>query len=424
MPHVPTPPDAAAIDPTPPAPTAPAPAAPSPGLGRSLLLILAAFTAAGPLSMQIFLPALPAIQSGFQVDPAASQLLISLAMAAFGVAQLAYGPLSDRFGRRPVLIFGLVLFLVGSAMCLLAPSLPLLVVGRIVQAAGSAAGMVLPRAIIRDLCDRAQAAHGIARLTTIMVIAPMLAPLAGAALSDLIHWRAIFLVITAFAGLTVWLALYRLTESNHQRSPLPGPMGMVDSYRGLLRQPLFVAYAGFAASTMGMFFVFMSAAPYLAIQVMGISATQYGLWFAAVSALYIVGNLSTSRIAHHIGLEGTLALGAAIALAGGLLLVVSCALAPWTPLTILGPALLMGLGNGIGLPQAQAGAVSVDPKRAGAASGLAGFTQMIAGAILAQTVGLLEDGTPWPMALLMLLTALSALLNAGLALRANKGASP
>lgn len=394
------------------------------GLGRALLLILAAFTAAGPLSMQIFLPALPAIQQGFQVDPAASQLLISLAMAAFGVAQLAYGPLSDRFGRRPVLIVGLVMFLVGSAMCLLAPSLSVLVAGRIVQAAGSAAGMVLPRAIIRDLCDRHEAARGIARLTTIMVIAPMLAPLVGAALSDLIHWRVIFLVMTAFAGLTVWLALRRLTESHHARTPLPGPAGLLDSYRELLRQRMFVAYAGFAASTMGMFFTFMSAAPYLAIQVMGISATQYGLWFAAVSLFYIVGNLSTSRAAELFGLEGSLALGGGIALAGGVLLMVTCGLGDWTPVSILGPALLMGLGNGIGLPQAQAGAVSVDLKRSGAASGLAGFTQMIAGAILAQTVGLLENGTPWPMGVLMLLCALAALASAIVALRAAPQLSP
>ena len=159
----------------------------------ALMALLAGITALAPFSLQIFLPALPAIQASFAVTPGIVQLALSLSILANAIANLAYGPLSDHFGRRPVLLVGLAAFIVGSLACALAPSIELLIVARIVQSIGGAAGMVLARAIVRDLYDRERSASIIAYLTMAMVVAPMLAPTIGAVLLDVASWRAIFL---------------------------------------------------------------------------------------------------------------------------------------------------------------------------------------------------------------------------------------
>lgn len=170
-------------------------------------------TAVAPLAMQIFVPALPAIQRGFEVTTGVAQLALSLSILSNAFATLSYGPLSDRFGRRPVVLAGFVLFVVGSVMCVLAPTIGLLVVGRIVQAAGGAAGMVIGRAIVRDLYDREQAASVLAYLTMAMVMAPMLAPVFGALLIDTAGWRSIFFVLTIVGLVVTWATARHLVET-------------------------------------------------------------------------------------------------------------------------------------------------------------------------------------------------------------------
>ncbi|MDH3739044.1 MAG: MFS transporter, partial [Alphaproteobacteria bacterium] len=172
----------------------------TPASSRLLILILASITALGPMAMQIFLPALPAIQDAFAVSPGRAQLVLSSSLIAIAIASLAYGPASDRFGRRPVMVVGLSIFLAGSVICALSPSIWILILGRIVQAVGGAAGMVLSRAIIRDLYDRETAAKMLAYMVTALVLAPMVAPLIGGILNDLQGWRSIFW-FTGIAGL-------------------------------------------------------------------------------------------------------------------------------------------------------------------------------------------------------------------------------
>jgi MFS transporter, DHA1 family, multidrug resistance protein len=377
---------------------------PSLGLapGRSstgFMALLAGVTALAPFSLQIFLPALPAIQSSFAVSTGVAQLALSLSILANAVANLAYGTLSDRFGRRPVLLVGLVAFIVGSLGCALAPTIHLLVVGRIVQSIGGAAGMVLARAIVRDLYDRDRSASIIAYLTTVMVVAPMLAPTVGAVLIDVADWRAIFFTTTGVGVLLLWQIAIRLGETRPQASDRVGgpPAGAAT----LLRSGPFWSYVLQSTFGISVFFSFIAGAPYFMINVLGRSATEYGLWFMLVSAAFMTGNLVAGRISGRIGLDRMVLAGSLLAVAGAVLAFALLRSGLWAPLALFGPLMAVALGNGFSVPNAQAGAVSVEPLLAGTASGIAGFSQMFMAALASQAVGMLQDGTPYPMAAFM-----------------------
>jgi DHA1 family bicyclomycin/chloramphenicol resistance-like MFS transporter len=238
-----------------------------------LMVLLTAMTALAPLSLQIFVPALPAIQATFGVTVGTAQLVLSLSILANAFATLGYGPLSDRFGRRPVVLGGLVAFIAGSIMCTLAPDIGTLIAGRIIQAMGAAAGMVLARAMVRDLYDRERAASVIAYLTMAMVVAPMLAPTIGAVLADFVGWRSIFTGLTVVGiVMIVWCASRLIeTRASHAGGRLLTGAG------ALLASPQFLAYTLQMAFSIAVFFAFVAGAPYFMIDVLGRPATEYVL---------------------------------------------------------------------------------------------------------------------------------------------------
>jgi DHA1 family bicyclomycin/chloramphenicol resistance-like MFS transporter len=359
------------------------------------MALLAAITALAPFSLQIFLPALPAIQASFAVAPGIVQLALSLSILANALANLAYGPLSDRFGRRPVLLVGLAAFIAGSLGCALAPSIELLIGARVVQSIGGAAGMVLARAIVRDLYDRERSASIIAYLTMAMVVAPMLAPTIGAVLLDVASWRAIFVLATAIGVGLSWPIIAMLAET---RAPEARRIG--STFAGasaLLRSGQFWSYVLQSTFGISVFFAFISGAPYFMINVLGRPATEYGLWFILVSAAFMTGNLVSGRFSARIGLDRMVFAGAVLALTGAGLALALLLGGAWTPLALFGPMMAAGLGNGFSVPNAQAGAISVRPLLAGTASGIAGFSQMFVAALVSQAVGMLQNGTPYPM---------------------------
>ncbi len=380
------------------------------------LASLVAITAIGPLSMQIFLPALPAIQRDFAAAPGAVQLALSLSMVSIALATLAFGPISDRYGRRPVVIAGLGLFLVGTAVCAAAPDVPSLIVGRIFQAAGGSSGMVLARAIVRDVYPDARVAQAIAYLTMAMVVAPMVAPALGGALTDLFGWRANFVFVGAVGVAVTALMLSRLPETNRSPSPLQGLAGIVSGFVRLLRAPIFCGYVFQAAFSAGSFFAFASGAPYVMVDVLGRPATEYGLYFIFLGLAYIAGNYVSARTSGRLGIHPMLVAGSVLALAGTLLTAALALIFPWSAPLIFGPGILIGFANGLTMPNAQAGAVSYAPRAAGTASGLAGFLQMLLAAVFAQVVGSLQDGTPYPMIGFMVLGSTLALVSISLAL--------
>jgi DHA1 family bicyclomycin/chloramphenicol resistance-like MFS transporter len=374
----------------------------------ALMALLASITALAPFSLQIFLPALPAIQASFAVTPGIVQLTLSLSILANAVANLAYGPMSDHFGRRPVLLVGLAAFIAGSLACALAPSIELLIVARIVQSVGGAAGMVLARAIVRDLYDRERSASIIAYLTMAMVVAPMLAPTLGAVLLDIASWRAIFVVTTGVGVVLIWpimvtLAETRPPEARRIGSPLSGASA-------LLRSGSFLAYALQSTFGISIFFSFIAGAPYFMMDVLGRSATEYGLWFILVSAAFMAGNLVAGRFSARIGLDRMVLAGSVLGVAGAGVALAILLAGYWMPLALFGPIMAVGLGNGFAVPNAQAGAVSVQPLLAGTASGIAGFSQMFVAALVSQAVGMLQNGTPYPMAAFMAGCAVLSLL--------------
>jgi MFS transporter, DHA1 family, multidrug resistance protein len=361
------------------------------------MAVLVGMTALGPLSMQIFVPALPAIQRAFGVSTGVAQLALSLSILASAIATLSYGPLSDRFGRRPVVLAGLAVFIAGSGLCALAPTIGVLIVGRIVQLAGGAVGMVIARAIVRDRYERDRAATMIAYLTMAMVVAPMLAPTLGAILMELADWRAIFAALAVAGIMLAWGACLRLEETR-ARAGGAASLTLLAGAGRLLGSAAFIGYVLPSSFMMATFFAFVSGAPYFMIDVLGRPATEYGLWFIVVSVGYMAGNFTAARITRRVGLDRMVVLGSLLASAGtGLALGLLIAL-PWAPVLLFGPMMLASFASGLATPNAIAGAISVDPTMAGTASGLSGFSQMTTAALVSQAVGMLQNGTPYPMA--------------------------
>jgi DHA1 family bicyclomycin/chloramphenicol resistance-like MFS transporter len=369
------------------------------------LFILVVLTALGPMSMQIYLPALPAIRNDFAVSGAAAQATLSISMLAVALSTLVYGPLADRFGRRPIVIIGLVIFLIGTAMCAAAPDIWTLVMGRALQGAGGASGMVLARAIVRDVYSRQRSAAVIAYLTTAMAVAPMTAPAIGGVLTQFVSWRANFAFI-GLIGLAVGvLVLVRLTETHTERETNFGFGEMMAGFGRLLARPIFCGYALNAAFSLSVFFAFISGAPYVMVDVLHRPASEYGFYFILIAIGFMSGSFVAGRVSERVGIDRMILIGSTVSLVtvtgtAGLL-----AAGLWHPLTLFGPAGVSAFATGLSMPNAQAGAISVNPKAAGTASGLSGFIQMAVGAGVAQSVGTIHDGTPYPMIGVMLACA-------------------
>ncbi len=356
----------------------------------------------GPFAMQIFLPALPAIQSAYGVNVATAQLVFSLSGVAMALGTLAYGPLADRHGRRPVLVVAVVLFVVGSVVAAAAPTLELLILGRIVQAAGGVAGLVLSRTIVRDLFDRSRAAEMIAWLTVGMVAVPMVSPTIGGILVDFTSWRLNFLFPAVVGGLLFVATLTALPETRPAATAARTGGGMFDGAGRLLRHPHFLGYTLHATGSFAAFFAFLAGAPYVVQQLMGEPATVYGLWFIANAFGFMLGNLTAARLSAWFGLDRMIAVGTALVLAGVAATLAVMLAGLWVPAALFVPMIATAYGQGLGMPNAQAGALSVDPELAGTASGVAGFTQMAVASGVAQLVGMIQNGTPYPMLVVML----------------------
>lgn len=377
----------------------PAAAAPA---RRPPLVMLVAVTALGPFALNVVMPSMPRLAGVFDTSYAAVQLTLSLYLVGFALAQLVYGPLSDRFGRRPVLLVGLVLYTASSVLAALASSIEVLIAARVLQAVGACAGMVLGRAIVRDLYDRDRAASMIGYVTMGMVVAPMVAPFLGGLLDDWMGWRTVFALTAVLGGAVLLIGLATLHETNHHPQPLPGIGGMVASYGRLLRQPAFRAYSYQITFAAAGFFSFLGGAPYVVVELMGQPPSVYGAYFAFSAIGYMSGNFLSGRLSQKVGTDGMIAWGIAVSLLSVLLMLLFTFVAPLSVLGLFGPMLLFAMGNGLVLPNGMAGAVSVDPRIAGAASGLAGFMQMSVGAAGSALVGVLVVTSQLPLVLVML----------------------
>lgn len=372
-----------------------------------LLALLMAMTAIGPATLNMMVPALPGLTRLLETDSGTVQLTLSLFLLSLATAQLLLGPLSDRFGRRPVVLGGIAFTVVASLAGIAASSIHALIAIRILQAIGAATGLVMGRAIIRDLFDRDRAAAMIGLVTTAMVIAPMVSPMIGGILDTTFGWQAIFVFIACFSA-TVWVwAAVTLPETR----PVGGPHtpGAIADTRALLGNAKFLGYVLAAAIGSAPFFTFLGGGPYIVVSMMGRASVEFGFWFALTSLGYMAGNFVASRLSQRIGIDAMIMAGILVELAGGGLgvLLISVALDAG-PVIIFLPQAVIAIGNGMLLPNAIAGAISVRPQAAGTASGITGFTQMALGAAATQAASIMIGYVTTPLPMAWMLVALAA----------------
>ena len=272
------------------------------------LLILIAVTAMGPLAINIFLPSMPGMAGEMDTDYATVQLTLSLYLVGLSVAQLLYGPLSDRFGRRPLMLTGLGIFLGGTLMCALAPTIAILIAGRMLQAIGGCAGMVLGRAIVRDIYDRERSASMIAYITMAMVVAPMFAPIIGGVLDEWLGWRYSF-VFVAVAGSVVLVGCALVLAETHSPERRQALVDAHIRFTGLFRIPAFYGYTFQLSFSSAVFFGFLGGAPYMVVQLMGYPPSTFGFYFVIVSICYMSGNFTAARTSTRFGADRMILIG-------------------------------------------------------------------------------------------------------------------
>jgi DHA1 family bicyclomycin/chloramphenicol resistance-like MFS transporter len=372
--------------------------------------LLTLLTGVGPFTMQVLIPVLPSLAAHFSVPYASAQLTLTVYLAGIAIGQLIYGPLSDRYGRKPLLLAGLCIYLVGSVAAALAPSIGWLVVARAAQAAGACAGMVMTRAMIRDVFPRDQAASKIGFVMMGMTVAPMMAPLVGAELAALFGWRATMVACVVFGLALPWLVWRRLGETLRDPQALPGILGMGRAYLRIFANPTFSCYAVVTACSSGVFFAFMAGAPRVLVEGLGHTARTYALAFMAISLSFALGSYLAGRYSARLGVTRMLKAGLIATTAGALLSLVTLLTMPLSVVMFFLPMALVGIGNGISQPNSLAAAISVQPKLAGTASGVVGAAQMSVGALMTLLAGFVETGTGIGTALVMTGCALVAQL--------------
>jgi MFS transporter, DHA1 family, multidrug resistance protein len=365
------------------------------------------------LSVNIIIPAVPGLAVSLEADPAAVQLTISLFFAGLATAQLVLGALSDRFGRRPVLLTGFLITVVTSFAAAAATGIASLVVARTLQAFGASTGIVIGRAIVRDLYSRDRAASMLGWVTMSTVVVPMFGPLIGGLLDEWWGWRSIFLFIGFSALIVVVWAAVSLPETRPPQAATAMSFRQLGKEsRALLSTPAFAGFALCAGMISGPYYAVLGAVPQVMITQMGRSPAELGLWFILSSLGYMVGNYIAGRFSARFGIYTMIWWGLAIefvACAGGVAIV---PLADTLgPIVIFGPITVIYIANGIALPSAIAGAISVRPQAAGTASGVAGFTQMGCGALISQlmTYPMAGATSPLPMTLANLAIAIAGL---------------
>ena len=366
-----------------------------------MVLILGALSAFGPLAIDFYLPAFPAMAQAFATDEKHVQTTLAAYFLGLSIGQLAYGPVADRFGRRKPLLFGVALFTLASLACAYAPNLDTLVLARFVQALGGCAGMVLSRAIVSDKCDPVASAKVFSQLMLVMGLAPILAPMLGGVLVNLAGWQSIFLVLSLFSAaclLAVSLGLPESLPANMPRQPLSGALRQ---YLRLLNDRVFLGHALTGGIAIAGMFAYIAGSPFVFIKLYGVPAEHYGWLFGTNAAGFILVAQVNARLLAKRGPAFLLVRAVWMYLAAGLVLLGVAALRPSQLWPLLVPLFVCIASLGCIIPNASACAMSGQGARAGSASALMGCLQFSVAAGAAALVGLLHDGSAVPMAMVI-----------------------
>lgn len=368
-------------------------------------------TGAGALNMNVVLPSLPGIATHFGVSYSYVQLLISAYLAATAAMQLIIGPLSDRFGRRPVMLTCVGIFLVATLVCIFAPNFQTMLAARLVQTV-IIAGLVLSRAVVRDMHEPARAASLFGYITMGMAVVPMIGPAIGGVLEEIFGWQAAFSVTLVFGIVVFGMVMADMGETN--KYPSANFAAQFRSYPELIRSRRFWGYALSAAFTSGSFFAYLGGAPYVSVTHLGLSPSELGFYFALTAVGYMAGNFLSGRYTERFGINTMLLSGNLISALGMIGSILTFAAGSNHPLAFFGYMIFIGLGNGISLPSANAGIVSVRPHLAGSAAGLGGALMIGGGAALSVLSGavLSPQSGAYPILYIMLISSIAGALMA------------
>jgi DHA1 family bicyclomycin/chloramphenicol resistance-like MFS transporter len=377
----------------------------------ALTALLAGLTAIGPLTTDMYLPSLPEISRTFGASAAQVELTISSYLVGFAVGQLIYGPISDRYGRKPVLLAAIAVFCLASLACVMSVSIDMLIAARAVQALGGCGGVVLARAIVRDLYSGARAGRELSLMAMVMALAPVVAPIAGGVLQTVFGWHASFVALIvgglALAAVVWWL----LPETLEPRAAHPmSARSILQSFHGFLRDRGYVAHTALIVFTYAGLFAWIVAAPFVLQELYGLSSFAFGFAFAAGSAGMMIGSAFGTRFAGTLGIDILIGIGAAAQALGGLLMAVAVGFGLRSAASLVIPVAIYLAGLGLVLPQSVAGAMHPYRDRAGAASSLIGFLQQSAAALCGIVVGQLLGDSAWPMAATVAITGVVTLI--------------
>jgi DHA1 family bicyclomycin/chloramphenicol resistance-like MFS transporter len=360
--------------------------APPPSFG--LAVLLTTLVALGPLSTDLYLPALPTLARVFGSDAAGVQLTLSVFLAGFAVGQLFYGPLSDRFGRRPLMLGGLAIYCLATIACVLAQSIEMLIAARFVQAIGACAGPVLGRAVVRDVWGATESARIIAYMGGAMAIAPLFGPTLGGFLTVLFGWQSNFVILLLVCLVQIIAVARLLGESNVHRHPgATQPRQLLANFRLLLANRSYLGYVLTFSFSYSALFAFISASSFVLSERHGLSPEVFGMSFGLVVAGYLLGSVASGRLVRRFGGDTLLAFGAWLGAVAGLCMAVLEFSGASSIAAILGPMFFCTVATGLVMPNAIAKALAPYPAMAGSAAALMGFVQMTLAAVVGIAVG-------------------------------------
>jgi DHA1 family bicyclomycin/chloramphenicol resistance-like MFS transporter len=390
---------------------------------RAPFLLLVAMTACGTLGMHVIIPALPATARALDMSIGTAQLTITLYLIGLAIGQLLYGPVSDQFGRRPVLLFGLALFTGASIVTAVAPNATVLIAARIVQSIGGCAGLVLGRAAVRDGATADKAAGQLALLTLVMAMVPAIAPAIGGFLTAYINWRASYVLLAVFGGATLVACGLLMPETAAPGTYAPrGASGrsMATAYVRLLRSSRFLGYAIGGACSTTAFYGFMSASPFIFETQLHQPTQRIGLYYLLLMGGVTAGSFGANRVAGRIPVQTALRIANGLGILGATLFALADAANMLSVVTVVGPVSLFMVGAGMASPFALTGSVSVNPQAIGAASGMYGFIQMGYGMLCTVVVEIWHPGAVYPVAVVLLGSALLGQAAMSMAVRAEQ----
>lgn len=378
-----------------------------------IIVLLSLLLGIQPMVTDLYLPALPAIKAEFGAALSQVQLTLSALLLAFGISQLFWGPLSDRFGRRPILLWGIATFTLAGVGCVVSSSMHELIVWRALQGAAMGAVVMCARAIVRDLYTPETGAGVMSKaLTGLGLLACGSAPLGGL-LTDLFSWHAALILIVGYGTITLGLVAWKFKETVPRKNPQAlQARVLANTWWHILKNPTFVAFTSVSVGTYGGLFTFLASSSFVFIDFLELARWQYSFILFSMSFTYILGTLLCRRLLIRFGVQKTVAIGALFTLFGGGLMVINAWLGWQSVLFLMGPFYLYVLAHGIHQPCSQSGAVGPFPKAAGAASALGGFLMMVAAFTTGLWLGIAKDGSALPMAQSIafwsVITALSA----------------